>query len=539
MDNFFPVFSKPQNEPVLDYRPNQPETKALKEQIKYFLDSNIEIPLIINGKEVRTGKTSVCSQPHNHKHTLGKYHKAGEAEIEKAISGALAAYKNWSNLPFVERASIFLKAAELLATKYRPICNAATMLGSSKTCHQAEIDSACELIDFFRFNVFFAHELYSIQPSSTKGIWNRMQYRPLEGFVFAVTPFNFTSIAGNLPTSVALMGNVVIWKPASSAVYPAYHLYKCLEEAGLPPGVIQFLPGSGNEIGNIILSNPHFAGIHFTGSTNTFQNMWKIVGNNIHRYKTYPRIVGETGGKDFMFVHESADLEPLKVAIIRGAFEYQGQKCSALSRMYIPKNLWNKIKADLIDEINKIKMGDITDFSNFIGAVIDKNSFETIRSYIDEARKTSTILCGGECDDRYGYFIRPTLIETSDPKSRTMCEEIFGPVLTVFPYDENRFEETLKLLDETSNYGLTGAIFAQDRYAICKINEALTHSAGNYYINTKPTGAVVNQQPFGGSRGSGTNDKAGSIFNLLRWTSIRTVSETFYPPRDYKYPFMG
>jgi 1-pyrroline-5-carboxylate dehydrogenase len=415
------------------------------------------------------------------------------------------------------------------------------MLCQSKTCYQAEIDSACELIDFFKFNVRFQEELYAIQPHSPKGQWNRMQYRPLEGFVFAVTPFNFTSIAGNLPTCVALMGNVVIWKPASTAVFSGYYILKLLEEAGLPPGVIQFLPGSGGEVGDPVMKDPNLAGIHFTGSTSVFQNMWKTIGDNIFRYKTYPRIVGETGGKDFMVVHHSADLTACATAMVRGAYEYQGQKCSALSRAYVPKSLWKNLREQLVAEIRQIKMGDPSDFSNFMTAVIDKSSFDNNRSYIDEAKKSSemTVLAGGECNDETGYFVRPTLVETINPKCRLMAEEIFGPVLTVYPYEDSKFEEVLRLCDETSPYALTGCVFAQDRKAIEVTTDRLMQSAGNFYINNKPTGAVVGQQPFGGARGSGTNDKAGSLFNLLRWVSIRTVSETFNPPRSYRYPFMG
>lgn len=541
MDNWIPKAPTPDNEPVLEYRPNSPETKQIKEQLSAMSSREIEIPLIINGKEVRTGKTAPCVMPHNHHHKLGTYHKAGPEQVRAAVDGALKAQKEWASMPAVERQSIFLKAAEILATSSRQVANASTMLAQSKTCHQAEIDSACELIDFFRFNVKFQEELYAMQPKSAKGQWNRLQYRPLEGFVFAVTPFNFTSIGGNLPTSPALMGNVVIWKPASSVVYSNYQILKILEEAGLPPGVIQFLPGSGAEVGDPVMKDPHLAGVHFTGSTAVFQNMWKLIGENIFRYKTYPRVVGETGGKDFMVVHPSADVTPLAVAIIRGAYEYQGQKCSALSRVYVPKSIWRDLKGRLVSEIRQIKMGDVADFSNFMAAVIDKSSFDNIRSYIDEAKKTHDcqVIVGGECNDEVGYFVRPTLIETTNPKCRVMSEEIFGPVLSVYPYDDNKYEETLRLCDETSGYALTGAVFAQDRKAIQLAEEILTHSAGNYYINNKPTGAVVAQQPFGGSRGSGTNDKAGSMFNLLRWVSLRTISETFNPPRAYRYPFMG
>jgi len=540
MNNLIAHVPVPRNEPVLGYSPKSSETKGLKDQLSVMSSTEIEIPLIINGREVKTGNVGLCVLPHNHRHRIGSYHKAGVKEVNAAIEGAEHSYREWSAMPASDRQAIFLKAAELLATKYRPILNAATMLGQSKTCHQAEIDSACELIDFFRFNASFQQSLYSMQPESASRQWNRMEYRPLEGFVFAVTPFNFTSIAGNLPSAPALMGNVVLWKPASNSVYSAYYIMKLLEESGLPPGVIQFLPGSGEVVGEPILRHKELAGIHFTGSTGTFQAMWKTIGANIGGYKSYPRIVGETGGKDFIFAHPSADLQALVTAIVRGAFEYQGQKCSAASRAYLPKSCWENVKDMLIGEVQKITMGDVTDFRNFMAAVIDKKSFENIRSYIEEARKSpdAVILAGGECDDEIGYFVEPTVIEVKKPHYRTMCEEIFGPVISLFVYDDNRYEETLKLCDETSPYALTGAIFAQDRRAIEVATSKLAHSAGNFYINNKPTGAVVGQQPFGGARASGTNDKAGSLFNLLRWVSMRTVSETFAPPLSFKYPFM-
>lgn len=530
----------PWNEPARDYRPGDPETQSLKQELAHQLKREIEIPLILNGREVRTGKTKNLTLPHAHRHSLGVYHQAGAPEVELAISGALSAWKEWSETPPDFRASIFLKAADLLTSKHRDILNAATMLGQSKTCHQAEIDSACELIDFFRFNVYFQEQLQSIQPLSPSGISNRLEYRPLEGFVFAVTPFNFSSIAGNLPSSVALMGNTVVWKPASTAVYSGYFIMKLLEESGLPPGVIQFLPGSGEIIGERVMRDPRLAGIHFTGSTAVFHNMWKTAGENIAHYKSYPRIVGETGGKDFIFAHGSSDIDVLATAIIRGAFEYQGQKCSAASRAYIPKSIWPQLKEILKTQVDEIPMGDVTDFQNFMGAVIDKNSFEKIKGYIESAKKSSSceIIVGGQCSEETGYFIRPTLIETKDPHYRTMCEEIFGPVLTLFVYEDSRFEETLENCDTTSVYALTGSIIAQDKKAIEIATRKLRHSAGNFYINNKPTGAVVGQQPFGGGRASGTNDKAGSLFNLNRWTSLRTVSETHTPPKSYPYPFM-
>ncbi len=541
MHNMIAKSPTPVNEPILNYLPDSLETKTLKAQLKEMLGTQIEVPVIINGKEIRTGKTDNMVVPHDHAHKLGVYHKAGEEEVRAAINGSQTAWKEWSNMRQEARSAIFLKAAELLATKYRPILNAATMLGQSKTCYQAEIDAACELVDFFRFNVHFQEQMYAMQPQSAKGQWNQLEYRALEGFVFCVTPFNFTSIAGNLPTSAALMGNVALWKPASTSVYSGYFIMKLLKEAGVPDGVIQFLPGSGAMIGNSVLKDKNLAGIHFTGSTEVFQNMWKTVGDNIKSYRSYPRIVGETGGKDFVFAHPSADVDVLATALIRGAFEYQGQKCSAASRAYIPRSLWKNLKEKLVSEVGSIKQGDVTDFKNFMSAVIDKNSFDSLKKYIDEAKASSNaeIIVGGKCDDSKGYFISPTIIEVKDPKYKTMCEELFGPVLTLFVYEDKDFEATLKICDETSSYALTGAILAQDREALNTASRILSHSAGNFYINNKPTGAVVGQQPFGGSRASGTNDKAGSIFNLLRWVSVRTVSETFAPPTDYKYPFMS
>jgi len=530
----------PKNEPIFSYAPESSERKALKDELTKLKSQEIEIPLIIGGKEVKTGNLGECRCPHDHQHILAKYHKAGDKEISLAIQSALKARKEWAKMPWEARISIFLRIAELLSTKYRMTLNAAAMLGQSKNPFQAEIDSACELIDFFRFNSYYAQQIYEQQPDSAKGIWNRIEHRPLEGFIFAVTPFNFVSIDGNLPSAPAIMGNVVLWKPASSAVYPTYFLMKLFKEAGLPDGVINLVLGSGAEIGNRIITDPNLAGIHFTGSTSTLQTMWRTVGNNIGNYKTYPRIVGETGGKDFIFAHSSADVDVLNTAIVRGAFEYQGQKCSAASRAYIPESIWKALKPKLISTTQELKMGDVTDFSNFLNAVIDRNSFDKIVSYIEFAKDEdeAEIICGGEYSDKKGYFIEPTVILTTNPKFKTMQEEIFGPVITIFVYPDDKYEETLHLCDETSPYALTGSIFAKERMAIVKASEILTNAAGNFYINDKPTGAVVGQQPFGGSRASGTNDKAGSILNLLRWVSPRAIKETFVPPTDYKYPFM-
>ena len=531
---------QPSNEPVFNYAPGSTEKAALKAQLKELSGETMEFPLIIGGKEVRTGNLADCRCPHDHKHVLARYHKAGPEEITMAVKEAKKAWKDWSQMDWVSRASIFLRAAELLATKYRYVLNAATMLGQSKTPHQAEIDSACELIDFYRFNPYFMNMIYNEQPESSAGIWNYMEYRPLEGFVFAVTPFNFTSIAGNLPTSPALMGNVVLWKPASSAVYSAYFLTQLWKEAGLPDGVINFIPGPGRYVGDPVLEKEDLAGIHFTGSTSVFQSMWKTIGNSIMNYKSYPRIVGETGGKDFIFVHASADVEAVAVAMLRGAFEYQGQKCSAASRAYVPKNLWPDLKKNLVDQIKTIKMGDTSDFSTFMGAVIDKPAFDSIVEYIEYAKNSndSEIIAGGGYDDSKGYFIEPTVVVTTDPKHKLIEEEIFGPVLTIYVYPEKEYEKTLELCDATSPYALTGAVFANDRTAVQTAMRYLRHAAGNFYINDKPTGAVVSQQPFGGARGSGTNDKAGSYINLLRWVSSRSVKETLNPSKDYRYPYM-
>jgi len=530
----------PFNEPIFSFAPGSPEKKALKKQLEKMLGEEIEIPLIIGGKEVRTGDFADCRCPHDHQHLLGRYHKAGPKELDLAVKEAKKAWKDWSEMDWVSRAAIFLRAAELLATKYRDILNASTMLGQSKTAHQAEIDSACELIDFYRFNPYYMSQIYAQQPDSSAETWNYMEYRALEGFVFAVTPFNFTSIAGNLPTSPAIMGNTVLWKPASSAVYSAYFLTQLWKEAGLPDGVINFIPGPGRHIGDPVLEKPELAGVHFTGSTSVFQGMWKTIGANLMKYKSYPRIVGETGGKDFVFVHASADPQAVVIALVRGAFEYQGQKCSAASRAYIPSNLWPAIRDGLLKEVKTMKMGDIIDFTNFIGAVIDKPAFDSIVEYIEYAKKSkeADVIQGGAYDDSTGYFIEPTLVEVTDPKHKLMEEEIFGPVLTIYVYPEAKYKETLKICDTTSPYALTGSIFANERAAIDEAFVALRHAAGNFYINDKPTGAVVSQQPFGGARGSGTNDKAGSYLNLLRWTSARVVKENLNPPKDYRYPFM-
>ncbi len=531
----------PTNEPVMIYAPGSPEKESLKAELKRMLGQEIEIPLIIGGKGVATGNFADCRCPHDHKHLLGRYHKAGPDEITMAVDAAEKAWKGWSEMDWISRTSIFLRAAELLATKYRDILNASTMLGQSKTVHQAEIDAACELIDFYRYNPYFMQKIYEEQPDSSPGVWNYVEYRALEGFVFAVTPFNFTSIAGNLPTSPAMMGNTVLWKPASSAVYSAYFIMLLLKEAGLPDGVINFIPGPGRYVGDPVLERAGLAGVHFTGSTAVFQAMWKTIGSSIKNYKTYPRIVGETGGKDFIFVHSSADVEATVTALLRGAYEYQGQKCSAASRAYIPADLWPAVKDKLMDDLQTLKMGDVLDFSNFMGAVIDKAAFDSIVEYIEFAKSSETaqIIFGGKFDDSKGYFIQPTVVVVTDPHHKLIEEEIFGPVLTIYIYPENQFTETLGICDITSPYGLTGSIFANDRKAIDEAYQTLRQAAGNFYINDKPTGAVVGQQPFGGARGSGTNDKAGSYMNLLRWVSARTVKENLNPPKDYRYPFLG
>jgi 1-pyrroline-5-carboxylate dehydrogenase len=528
----------PVNEPVKSYAPGSPERAALKDRLRSMSDERADIPLIIGGQEVHTGELVDSVMPHNHRHVLGQWHRAGPENIDQAITAAKHAAKDWANWPWEDRAAVFLKAAELLATTWRATLNAATMLGQSKTAYQAEIDSAVELIDFWRFNPHYAQSLYDEQPISDRTMWNQLDYRPLEGFVYAVTPFNFTSIAGNLPTAPALMGNTVVWKPASSAMLSAYYIMKLLEEAGLPPGVINFVPGDAGLISDTLLSSRDLAGVHFTGSTAVFNSMWKTIGASMSRYKSYPRIVGETGGKDFIVAHASADPVALSVAIARGGFEYQGQKCSAASRVYIPESIWPEVRDRTVAIMRDIKMGDVTDFRNFMGAVIDKKAFTKIGEYLDHGRKNATVVSGGVARGEEGYFIEPTLIETKDPGYRLLCEEIFGPVVTAHVYPDNKWEETLKIVDETSPYALTGAIFSRDRSAIREAALALRNAAGNFYINDKPTGAVVGQQPFGGARGSGTNDKAGSKLNLVRWISPRNIKETFSPPTDYRYPFM-
>ncbi|MFO7765958.1 MAG: L-glutamate gamma-semialdehyde dehydrogenase [Pelovirga sp.] len=533
----------PKNEPVLNYAPGSPERQKLREALDELKSKQVEVPLIIGGKEVRTGNTAKIACPHDHSQQLGTYHKAGPKEVQMAIDAAMAAKPVWNSMRWEERASIFLKAADLLAGPYRFLMNAATMLNTSKSPLQAEIDAACELIDFLRFNVYFAQQVYAEQPMySPEPTWNYVQHRPLEGFVFAVAPFNFAAIAGNLPTSPAIMGNTVIWKPASSAVYAPYCFMKLMQEAGLPDGVINFVPGSGSDVGNTCLESPDFNGIHFTGSTAVFQGMWKTIGNNIaeDKYKTYPRIVGETGGKDFIFVHSSAKVPAVATAIVRGAFEYQGQKCSAASRAYIPKSLWTPILDEVKAQVGRIKMGDVCDFGNFFNAVIDKAAFSSITAYIDYAAEAADaeIVVGGKYDDSKGYFIEPTVITTTNPHFKTMEEEIFGPVVTLYCYSDEEYEQTLDLCDQTSPYSLTGAIFAQDRRAAGLAMDKLENAAGNFYINDKPTGSVVGQQPFGGARASGTNDKAGSKQNLMRWVSMRAIKENFVPPETFEYPFL-
>ena len=530
----------PRNEPVLDYAPGSAERSALEARLQQMLGEQVDIPVIAGGRELRTGRAQDVVCPHDHGHSLGTCHQAGTPEVEAAVAASQEAWPEWAAMSFRERAAIFLRAADLLAGPWRQTLNAATMLNQSKTCYQAEIDAACELIDFLRFNVAFAEELYAQQPISSPGIWNSVEYRPLEGFVFAVTPFNFTAIAGNLPTSAAIMGNTVLWKPASTALLSGYWTMKLLEEAGLPPGVINFVPGPGAAVGDPALTSRDLAGIHFTGSTPVFQRMWRTVGERIKDYATYPRIVGETGGKDFVFADPSADPAALTTALIRGAFEYQGQKCSAASRAYVPASLWSEVRERLSDELATVKMGSPVDFSNFLAAVIDQSSFDNISGYLAEAQGGAyEIVSGGGRDDSEGYFVEPTVVRSEDPKSRLMSEEIFGPVLTVFVYEDGAVDEALELCDTTSPYALTGAVFARDRRAVSRISGALRHAAGNFYINDKPTGAVVGQQPFGGARASGTNDKAGSLANLLRWTSQRAIKETFVPPVDYRYPHMG
>ena len=530
----------PTNEPVLSYAPGSPERKALQAAVREMRSEEIDVPMYIGGEEVRTDDKKRMAPPYDHAHTLGHFNAGKKEHVSDAIAAALAAKSAWVNLGWEHRASIFLKAADLLAGPYRAKLNAATMLAQSKNAYQAEIDAACELIDFLRFNVFYMQEIYAQQPESSPGVWNRLEYRPLEGFVFALTPFNFTAIAGNLPSCMAMMGNVVVWKPAESQIYSARVIMDLFKEAGVPDGVINLVYAPGRDTGDVIFNHPDFAGLHFTGSTGVFQSLWKTIGENIATYKTYPKIVGETGGKDFIVAHPSSNPAQVATAITRGAFEFQGQKCSAASRVYIPNNIWEEVKEKLVQDLSEIKMGSPEDYTNFVNAVIDEKAFDKIAAYIDQAKEEGkNIISGGNYDKSEGYFIEPTVIHTDDPKSTTMCEEIFGPVVTIYVYDENKWEETLHLVDETSPYALTGAIFSQDRYAIEQATKLLVNAAGNFYINDKPTGAVVGQQPFGGARGSGTNDKAGSYMNLLRWVSPRTIKENFNPPTDYKYPFLA
>ena len=537
---FFNV-PKPHNEPINSYAPNTPQREALKAKLAEMRSQIADVPMYIGSEEVRTNNKQPLTCPHDHQHILGYYHEGDATHVNQAIESALEAREQWANLPWQNRVTIFLKAADLSATKYRMDLNASTMLGQSKNAYQAEIDAACEWIDFLRFNAHFAAQIYAQQPESTEGVWNRLEYRPLEGFVFAITPFNFTAIAGNLPASAALMGNVVVWKPSPQQIFSANILMKILKEAGLPDGVINLIYTDGPTTGDIVFKHPQFAGVHFTGSTKVFQHIWTTIGANIHLYKSYPRIVGETGGKDFVVAHKSADPKALAVGLVRGSFEYQGQKCSAASRAYIPQNLWEETSGYVKAFLQEIKMGVTEDFSNFVNAVIDEKAFDKIANYVEEAKHTENaeIFAGGNYDKSKGYFIEPTIILTQDPYYKTMCEEIFGPVLTIYVYDENKYEETLEIVNSTSDYALTGAIFAQDRYAVEIANKILVNAAGNFYINDKPTGAVVGQQPFGGARASGTNDKAGSMLNLLRWVSPRTIKETLVSPTDYKYPFLS
>jgi 1-pyrroline-5-carboxylate dehydrogenase len=528
------------NEPVRDYGPGSPEREALKRRLAEMRGERLDIPSIIGGEEVRSGDTFQAVEPHNKESVLADVHKSGPAEVERAIEAAGKAWEDWHRWPWEERAAVFLRAAELLAGPWRATLNAATMLNQSKTAHQAEIDAAVELIDFWRYNVEFMLRIYEEQPVSSPGTWNRMEYRPLEGFVFAVTPFNFTAIAGNLPTSAALMGNTVVWKPASTAAFSAYWLMRLYEEAGLPPGVINLVYGDGSTVGNAALQSEHLAGVHFTGSTPVFQSMWKTIGDSIARYRNYPRIVGETGGKDFIVAHPTADVDAVATAILRGSFEYQGQKCSAASRVYAPSNMWPELRERLVKEVAGIRMGDVADFSNYMGAVIDAKAFAGHREAIEKARENKAeVVVGGGTDDSRGFFIEPTVLETTDPHSELMREELFGPIVTTYVYPEQKWGEMLELVDETAPYGLTGAVFSEDRAAIEEAHEKLRYAAGNFYVNDKPTGAVVGQQPFGGARASGTNDKAGSMWNLIRWVSPRTIKETFVPARDYRYPFMA
>jgi 1-pyrroline-5-carboxylate dehydrogenase len=538
-DGFFRT-PAPHNEAVKDYAPGDSQRSKIQEQIKTFRSSPLEIPLIIDGKEVRTGQTQNAIEPHRHRQVLAKVHQAGEKEVQMAVESSQKAKRQWESLPWEQRAAVFLKAADLLSGKYRAILNAATMLNQSKTIHQAEIDSACELIDFFRFNAHYLERVYGEQPTSSVGVWNRLETRPLEGFVFAITPFNFTAIAGNLPTCPAMLGNVCLWKPSATALFSGYWIMKLLEEAGLPSGVVNFMPGPSSVVAPRLLGHRDLAGVHFTGSTSVFHSIWQTVGQNIGSYRSYPRLVGETGGKDFVIAHYDSDELAVATALVRGAFEYQGQKCSAASRAYISKTLWPKVEKEILRQLAEIRMGDVADMGNFVGAVIDEKSFDKLMGAIERAKAAGAkIIAGGKGDKSEGYFVEPTVIVTPDPKSETMKEELFGPVLTVYLFEDKDFEEVLGLCDETSNYALTGAIFARDRGVIHRASERLRYSAGNFYINDKPTGAVVGQQPFGGARASGTNDKAGSVLNLYRWCSPRTIKETFSPPQNYRYPFLG
>ncbi len=541
MDNAIFRFAKPINEPVKAYAPGSVEKSSLKQMLSQLATEQWDIPLLIGGKEIRTGNTGKVVMPHNHKHVLATYHKAGEKEVQMAVDAAVKAQREWSELPWVERASVMMRIAELISTKYRYALNASVMLGQSKNPMQAEIDAPCELIDFLRFSAFYAGQVYADQPYSDTGILNRMEYRALEGFVFTLTPFNFTSIASNLNLAPAMMGNTTVWKPSTTAIYSNYILMKIFHEAGLPDGVVNFIPGQGSLIGKVVTQSPELAGFHFTGSTGTFNTLWRSIGENLGTYRSYPRIVGETGGKNFIFAHASAPAEDVATAIVRGAFEYQGQKCSAASRAYIPSSLWGEVKERVGAMLASIRMGDVQDFTNFVNAVIDEASFDNIMSYINFAKQSpeATVLFGGNGDKSEGYFIQPTVIVTTNPCFKSMAEEIFGPVITIFVYDDKQYEETLELCDRTSPYALTGSIFARDRYAIDKAFKLLRYAAGNFYINDKPTGAVIAQQPFGGSRASGTNDKAGGPLNLIRWTNPRTIKETYVSPTHYGYPFLG
>ncbi|NNE35360.1 MAG: L-glutamate gamma-semialdehyde dehydrogenase [Rhodothermales bacterium] len=541
MNNAVPATPTPVNEPVLDYAPGSPERESLTNSIARMKSEDLEIPCFIGGKEVHTDTVEDVRAPHKRSLLLARAHLGGGTEVRQAIDAAREARHDWQRMHWIDRSAIFLKAADLLTGRHRDLLNASTMLGQSKNAYQAEIDAACEMIDFLRFNVEFARQIYEDQPISSPGVWNRVQYRGLEGFVFAVTPFNFTSIQGNLAAAPALMGNTVVWKPATTALYSAYYMYKLFEDAGLPPGVINMVAGHGADIGDPVFASPELAGLHFTGSTGTFQHMWRTIGANIANYQSYPRIVGETGGKDFILAHQSADPIEVATAIVRGAFEYQGQKCSAASRVYIPTSLWKDVQQSMLEQLGQVKMGDVEDYTNFFNAVIDKKAFDSITSYIDHAKASDgvNVIHGGNYSDDEGYFIEPTVLLVDDPNYRTMCEEIFGPVVTIYVYDDDRFQETMELVDATSPYALTGAVFAKDRRVIVEASDALMNSAGNFYINDKPTGAVVGQQPFGGARASGTNDKAGSYLNLVRWISARSIKETFSPARHFSYPFLG